>query len=262
MALPQPDTVDPWPDDRSWGHPAVSAGPLPLVPPVPVQLPVQPVERRNHAMRNVARDELAVVAAAFGPGRGRRALDVGGGTGRFSALLERAGWQVTTFEGPAQLLAPLPRPADGWATGTGRTDQPASGAALAFDAGEFDAVVAMRVVKYLLDTEAALAELSRVVTPGGTVVFDLCNGRSIARLGHPAGRVGFITLASIPALLRRVRLAPVSIAPGPRLPHPLYLRAGSPRAARWVDRCERVAERVLPTGAGARSFVVTAVRCR
>jgi hypothetical protein len=53
-----------------------------------------------------------------------------------------------------------------------------------------------------------------------------------------------------------------SIQPGPRLPHPLYQRAHGPAAAGVLARLERVAERLFPGGAGARSIVVHAVRGR
>jgi SAM-dependent methyltransferase len=136
------------------------------------------------------------------------------------------------------------------------------GEPLPFADEQFDGLVAMRVIKYVLDTEAALAELARVVAPGGTIVFDLCNGRSLARLGYPGGSIGFISPASIPDLLRHAGLIPVVVQPGPRLPHPLYQRARSSAAANVLARLERAADRFLPGGAGARSIVVHAVRGR
>jgi SAM-dependent methyltransferase len=209
------------------------------------------------ALQALAEAELRLVTDAFGAGEGRCLLDVGAGTGRFTNRLARAGWAVTAFDAAPEMLAVIRERMPSVATVEGRLGEP-----LPFADAHFDGVVAMRVVKYVLDTEAALAELARVVAPGGTVVFDLCNGRSLARLGYPAGSIGFITPASVPQLLRRAGLVATSIQPGPRLPHPLYQRARTPAAANLLAQLERVAERLFPGGAGARSIVVHAVRGR
>jgi SAM-dependent methyltransferase len=209
------------------------------------------------ALQALADAELGLVTSAFGAGEGRSLLDVGAGTGRFTTRLAHAGWRVTAFDAAPEMLAVIRDRMPAVATVEGRLGEP-----LPFADAHFDGVVAMRVVKYVLDTEAALAELARVVAPGGTVVFDLCNGRSLARLGYPAGSIGFITPASVPELLRRAGLVASSIRPGPRLPHVLYQRAQGPAAANALSHLERVAERVLPGGTGARSIVVHAVRGR
>jgi SAM-dependent methyltransferase len=209
------------------------------------------------ALQRLADTELRLVAEAMGTGRGRSALDVGAGTGRFTTQLVEAGWRMTAFDAAPEMLAVIRDRIPGIATVEGRLGEP-----LPFADGQFDGLVAMRVVKYVLDTEAALAELARVVAPGGTLVFDLCNGRSLARLGYPSGSIGFISPASVPQLLRRVGLVPVSAQPGPRLPHPMYQRAQGARAARLLAGVERVAARLMPSGTGARSIVVHAVRGR
>lgn len=252
MAMPQPDRI---------GN-VVSSAPAPGSPVSAAALrPAFPLTdaRANCALRAVAQTEVDLVTAAFGSGRGGRALDIGPANGIYARALRASGWQVDACPGAPTLLAPTQLAPTQLAPS--ETANPGA-ARLGFADASFDAVVAMRAVKFVLDTEEVLTELSRVLAPGGTMVFDLCNGRSIARLGHPAGKIGFITMSSIPSLLGRAGLVAVSIVPGPRLPHPLYLRAKGPRAARVLHRAEQLAQRMFPHGAGARSFIITAVRCR
>ncbi len=209
------------------------------------------------ALEGLATREISFVVGALGSGSGRTLLDIGAGTGRFTSRLAAAGWSVTSFDAAPEMLAVIAERVPSARTVEGRLGDP-----LPFDDASFDGLVAMRVVKYVLDTESALAELSRVVAPGGTLVFDLCNRRSLARFGYKAQTVGFVTPQTLRPMLRRVGLVPVRIEAGPRLPHPLYQRARGNAVATGVAGVERVLDTVLPDGLGARSVVVHAVRSR
>ncbi len=133
---------------------------------------------------------------------------------------------------------------------------------LPFADGTFDAVVAMRVVKYVRDPQAAACELARVARPGAPVVFDLANPRSVARFGYGRSPMGFVAPARIPALCDDAGLRTVATAEGPRLPHALVGRARSPWAAGAVHAVERVLAGTVGRGSGrlARSVVVAGVR--
>jgi 2-polyprenyl-6-hydroxyphenyl methylase / 3-demethylubiquinone-9 3-methyltransferase len=96
---------------------------------------------------------------------------------------------------------------------------------LPFAAGAFDAVVAADVLEHLPDLPAAVAELARVLAPGGSFVFDTVNRtfwswftavfgleqvlRMVPRGTHD-WRL-FIRPAELDRLLRRAGLEPVAV---------------------------------------------------
>ncbi|MGD9749960.1 MAG: class I SAM-dependent methyltransferase [Acidimicrobiia bacterium] len=209
------------------------------------------------ALTRVAEGETKLLADAIGAGDGRGLLDVGAGTGRFSTVARDQGWQVTAFDAAPEMLdvirQRLPEV---------RTVEGSLGAPLPFENAAFDAVIAMRVVKYVPDAQAALAELARVLAPGGSLLFDLANGRSLARFGYPGGTISFVSPRAVAPLLRSVGLLPVGTYAGPRLPHPVYRRARGTRSATALASVERALDAVLLPGTGARNLIVHAVRSR
>lgn len=201
--------------------------------------------------------ELSVVTGALGEGRGRSVLDVGAGTGRFSTRLAAAGWQITALDAAAEMLSVVKERVPGAVTVQGRL-----GERLPFDDGQFDALVAMRVIKYVRDTASVVRELARVVAPGGRLVFDLSNGHSLARLGYRAGTIGFVTPRRLAALLADAGLAQVAVHSGPRLPYPFHSKAKGSLTAGAVGTVEQGLDRVLPGVTGARVLIVDAIRGR
>ena len=95
-------------------------------------------------------------------------LDVGCGDGQVSRLAVRGGATRVVGVDPTwnQLVAAQAR--DGGAS-YGR----AGAAALPFRAGTFDAVVACLVFEHIRDVDAAIAEVGRVLRPGGRFLFFL-----------------------------------------------------------------------------------------
>ncbi|HEX8744098.1 MAG TPA: methyltransferase domain-containing protein [Thermoleophilaceae bacterium] len=116
----------------------------------------------------VRRRRLVQEAVAALPGE--RILDVGCGPGYYVAeLAERVGeaGHVSGVDLSAAMLAL----AKGRCAELPNTDfREGDATALPFDDGVFDAVVSVQVLEYVADVEAALAELHRVLRPGGRVV--------------------------------------------------------------------------------------------
>ncbi|MCX5200206.1 class I SAM-dependent methyltransferase [Streptomyces sp. NBC_00237] len=97
---------------------------------------------------------------------GRRVLDAGCGAGPLAAALRERGAIVTGFDSSAQMLE-LARKRLGDDTELHLAEL---GGPLPFPDAAFDDVVASLVLHYLEDWTAALAELRRVLVPGGRLL--------------------------------------------------------------------------------------------
>jgi ubiquinone/menaquinone biosynthesis C-methylase UbiE len=142
------------------------------------------------AAGRLLRRRLEVAVELLGEPRGQ-VLDVGMGTGRLCAELDRRGWRVSGVDlSPAMVAAArrrLPEIADRLVEGP--VEQ------LPFPAGAFDAVAATGVLEYATnDLDGAVAELARVLRPRGTAVMSFPRQQSPAllwrsRVLYPAVRL-------------------------------------------------------------------------
>jgi ubiquinone/menaquinone biosynthesis C-methylase UbiE len=112
------------------------------------------------------------ILALAGDVAGRRILDAGCGSGPLFAALRDRGATVTGIDSSAKMLQ-LARQRLGAGAALHLADL---GSPLPFPNGAFDDVIASLVLHYLKDWTAPLAELRRVLTPGG---------RLIASVDHP-----------------------------------------------------------------------------
>ncbi len=113
--------------------------------------------------------------AARGTGR---VLEVAAGTGIVTASLARTAREVVATDLSAAMLAELRRKVDGLGLANVRCER-SDLTALPYAGGEFDLVVAANVLHLVPDLGEALAELVRVVRPGGRVaVPTFCHGQN------------------------------------------------------------------------------------
>jgi SAM-dependent methyltransferase len=109
-----------------------------------------------------------VVDAAMLPridGRGfRTALDVGCGEGRFCRMLRQRGIDAIGIDPTPALLAEARRRDPGGDYRSGRAER------LEFEDGRFDLVVTYLTLIDIADFRAAIAEMARVLRPGGSLL--------------------------------------------------------------------------------------------
>jgi SAM-dependent methyltransferase len=127
-------------------------------------LPVSAAARRYSES-----EEFAEVSRLLGTADGRSVLDYGAGNGIASFALASAGWAVTALE---------PDPSD--EVGAGAIRGLANGGAihvvdratlpLPFKDAHFDAVFGRQVLHHVPDLDPAVAELARVLKPGGRLL--------------------------------------------------------------------------------------------
>jgi SAM-dependent methyltransferase len=94
-------------------------------------------------------------------GEGRRLLDVGCGTGHHLAELGGRGFEVSGVDGSAEMLDHARR------LNPGRDLRVADVEALPFADATFDVVLSVEVLRYLPRPRQAIAEMARVLKPGG-----------------------------------------------------------------------------------------------
>jgi SAM-dependent methyltransferase len=94
-------------------------------------------------------------------GGGRRLLDVGCGTGHHLAELGGRGFEASGVDGSAEMLDHARR------LNPGRDLRVADVEALPFADASFDVVLSVEVLRYLARPERAIAEMARVLRPGG-----------------------------------------------------------------------------------------------
>jgi SAM-dependent methyltransferase len=114
---------------------------------------------------------------------GRRVLDAGCGSGPLSAALRDRGAMVTGFDSSAGMLELARR-----RLGPGADLRLADlGSPLPYPDAAFDDVIACLVLHYLQDWTAPLAELRRVLTPGGRLIVAVDHPFAIALMQREAG---------------------------------------------------------------------------
>ncbi len=207
------------------------------------------------ALAAQADHERTIVVRALGHGHGRKLLDIGAGTGRFTIPLIAAGWNVTAFDGSDEMLDCIAERAPQATLVHGRLGEP-----LPFATESFAAIVAMRVVKYVPETADALSEMIRVVEPQGSVVFDVANRQSFARFGYADSPMGFVTPRSLREIASGVGLAIDRTHDGFRLPHAIVGRPRSAFAGQAIAVVERGLGRIIGRERGARSIIIEAHR--
>jgi 2-polyprenyl-6-hydroxyphenyl methylase/3-demethylubiquinone-9 3-methyltransferase len=109
---------------------------------------------------------------------GRRALDVGCGAGLLAEPLARLGAEVTGLDAAAENIAVAATHAEG----AGLAITYRHGELSALEAEPFDLVTCMEVIEHVADKPAFVAQLARLLAPGGLLVLSTPNRTAQSRL--------------------------------------------------------------------------------
>ncbi|HUA20806.1 MAG TPA: class I SAM-dependent methyltransferase [Bryobacteraceae bacterium] len=121
---------------------------------------------------------VQLILEYFGDLSAKRALDVGCGKGRFARVLaeRHPGVSLVSFDLAEAMLRVVP---------AGLHPCAGSMTALPFPAASFDCAYATESLEHAVDIEAAVAEICRVVKPGGRIVIIDKNAEQWGRLKTP-----------------------------------------------------------------------------
>ena len=199
--------------------------------------------------------ELDAVRAVLSVVPDALVLDVGAGSGRVTRSLLSGGHRVVAVDASGAMLRELTRSTAGTPCAVARFGDP-----LPFGDATFDAVVALRVLKYVEDPERALAEVARLLRPGGRAVIEWTNRRSVARLGYRGAPIRFLDRAELDRVGAQVGLRRLATAAGSRLPHALWRAARTDRRRATLLGAEAglaALTRPFPGPGGARSAITS-----
>ncbi len=124
--------------------------------------------RASRLGRITDRLEQQTLLEMLGPLDGQRALDVGCGDGAFSLMLARRGAEITGLDRDPVMIATARRRAE--IEKTPAQFVQGTAASLPFPDATFDRVLAVTVLCFVDDAAPAIAEMARVLRPGGRLV--------------------------------------------------------------------------------------------
>jgi ubiquinone/menaquinone biosynthesis C-methylase UbiE len=113
------------------------------------------------------------------PQPGERILDLGCGDGQLTARIAASGAMVVGLDASPQMAAA--------ARSRGMTVEEGSAEAMPFEEQSFDAVFSNAALHWVRDHEAMLAEVRRVLKPGGRFVAEMGGQGNVAAIRVAAG---------------------------------------------------------------------------
>ena len=197
------------------------------------------------------RELNAVRTALRGMPKGAQVLDAGAGNGRATKVMgDELGLDVTALDAVPEMLASILEERPSTKTVFARLGVP-----LPFDSETFDAVISLRVLKWVPAWEHALTELARVLRPTGRIAVEITNRRSIARFGYRNAAVIPVTRSAARDVGERAGIEWIDEIPGTHLPLVIWRMGKGNTSMRLLTGSQAIADHVLGS-TGARSVVL------
>lgn len=137
----------------------------------------QPDSKTNPFAADYARKRNAVIEAVTG--ENQRILDLGGGMGRISIPLSARHFVTLTDISPQMLDLARPYASERL------TIQVADARSLPFEDSSFDVVLCIDLLPHIPAPSQLLAEINRVLRPGGSLLIDSTNSMPLWTLAYP-----------------------------------------------------------------------------
>lgn len=176
--------------------------------------------------------------------RGALVLDAGVGTGRNAMLLAGMGGRVVGIDISSRMLKKA-------RSRVGCEVVMASAHMLPFRPAVFDAVVCVRVLKYVEPWQKVISDAGRVLKGGGSYVLEVANARSVAALKK--GNYRLFSVGTVAEALQSEFVCEMRVC-GSRAPFPLYRRLNG-LWLKVVVGVERLLSRLLPDCVLSRSVI-------
>jgi ubiquinone/menaquinone biosynthesis C-methylase UbiE len=125
---------------------------------------------------------------------GARVLEIGCGAGHLTAQLAKRGMQVSAVDASAGMVELTARQVHDAGFDSRVSVSVADVHSLPFDSEHFDLVVAVGVIPWLHSPAGAVAEMARVLRPGGDLVLTADNGARLSSFTDPRGLLALTPL--------------------------------------------------------------------
>jgi 2-polyprenyl-6-hydroxyphenyl methylase/3-demethylubiquinone-9 3-methyltransferase len=192
-----------------------------------------------HTLLGPLRDPYVVsTLRSAGVVRNARVLDLGSGGGFLAASLSDAGYQVIGVDPEMAALGEA-------TSNVAASFVLAAGEELPFAEGSFDSVVCSEVLEHVQDSAAVIAEVSRVLRPGGVFVFTLPNRTLLSKL----------VLVDLAQRFRAIRVLPQDLHDWDRFIGSRDLRHLARRHGLAVLQVRGISIRIRDVPAGVRAMV-------
>lgn len=130
--------------------------------------------------------------------KGKKVLDVGAGTGRFSIILQAAGADVTAMDVSEKMLAKLSKKNKKIKTVVGDAEN------MPFEDNSFDMVTAAFLIVHLKDPTRFLDEAYRILKNGGLLAISNINQKDPPKVKTPAGEIVIESFYHRPEKIREI----------------------------------------------------------
>lgn len=186
-------------------------------------------------------------------GKNKKALDIGIGTGRNSRILLNKGYLVKGIDISGKMIKAAKKKLKNKKISFFIVD---ANKKLPFQDSSFNAIICMRVLKYIPNWQLTIKEILRILKPGGFFIFDIANSYSIAYFGLKNANYFLFKYKEVETTLKNAGFDIISIKAGARLPFPLYANVNNKVILKFLNILEDIMNSIFPVTLLSRNVLV------